>query len=594
MAFRIFDKRVKAIVIKKGLLPDVKAEEAFQTASQEDKSYEDVLLDKGLVEERILIATIAAEMNIPPIDVERVDPEERAVQSLSQELATYYGVLPLARIGNILTLAIANPFDIIKLDEIRTVTECDIRAVVSTERSIRKSIARAYNPGEEEVKGLLDGLANPDLEMKEAESEENVDLSQITDAAGDSPVIKLVNLIISQAVREGASDIHVEPFEKKTRVRFRQDGALREVYAPPKKMHNALVSRIKIMAQMDIAERRIPQDGKIQLKLEGRNIDFRVSVLPTVHGEKVVMRILDSSGLAHSLESLNFEKQAFEAFKRAVNAAYGMVLVTGPTGSGKSTTLYSAVKEVICPEENIVTVEDPVEYQMDGVCQVPVNVKKGLTFAAALRSILRQDPDTVMIGEIRDQETADIAVKAAITGHLVFSTLHTNDAASSVSRLIDMGIDPFMVGSSVILIAAQRLLRKLCENCKQLVLEIPTDERLLNIGVTPEEVDALKKNVQAIVAAGGNWTKETQPPYLMKAVGCPRCVNGYKGRFAILEVLEFDDQIRKMIVNGGSAIELKEYAVKKRGMLSLRRCGLVNAMRGRTSIEEILNITMGD
>ncbi len=594
MAFRIFDKRVKAIVVKKGLLPEAKAEEAFAQASQEDKSYEDVLLDKGLVDEKLLIATIATEMNIPPIDVDRVEPEERAVQSLSQDLANYYGVLPIARIGNILTLAIANPFDIIKLDEIRTVTECDIRAVVSTERSIRKSITRAYNPGEEEMKGLIDNLADPEVELKESGDDEKFDLSEISDAAGDSPVIKLVNLIISQAVRDGASDIHIEPFEKRIRIRFRLDGALREWNAPPKKMHNAIVSRIKIMASMDIAERRIPQDGKIQLKIEGRNIDFRVSVLPTIHGEKVVMRILDASGLARSLESMGFEQGAYEAFKRAVQAAYGMVLVTGPTGSGKSTTLYSAVREVITVEENIVTVEDPVEYQMDGVVQVPVNVKKGLTFAAALRSILRQDPDTVMIGEIRDQETADIAVKAAITGHLVFSTLHTNDASSAVSRLVDMGIDPFMVGSSVILIAAQRLLRKLCENCRQPALEMPPEDRLLRVGITPEEVEAIRKNIGTIIANGGSVDKDAPGPFMMKAVGCTRCMNGYKGRFAILEVLELDEQMRKMIVNGASAIEIKEYAVKKRGMLTLRRCGLVNALKGKTSIEEVLNITMGD
>lgn len=590
----MFDKRVKAIVVKKGLLPESKAEETFQQASQEDKSYEDVLLDRGLVDEKLLIATIAAEMNIPPIDVERVEPEERAIRSLSQDLASYYCVLPIARIGNILTLATANPFDIIKLDEIRTVTECDIRAVVSTERSIRKSITRAYNPGEEEMKGLIDNLADPEVELKEEGEEEKVDLAEISDAAGDSPVIKLVNLIISQAVRDGASDIHIEPFEKRIRIRFRQDGALREWNAPPKKMHNALVSRIKIMAQLDIAERRIPQDGKIQLKLEGRSIDFRVSVLPTVHGEKVVIRILDSTGLARSLEDMGFEQQALEAFKRAITASYGMVLVTGPTGSGKSTTLYSAVREVITPEENVVTVEDPVEYQLDGVIQVPVNVKKGLTFAAALRSILRQDPDTVMIGEIRDQETADIAVKAAITGHLVFSTLHTNDASSAVSRLVDMGIDPFMVASSVILIGAQRLLRKLCDNCKQPILEMPPDDRLLRVGFTPEEVEAIRKNIGLFVANGGTIPKDAPGPFLMKSVGCPRCMNGYKGRFAILEALEFDEQIRKMIVNGASAIELKEYAVKKRGMLTLRRCGIVNVLKGRTSIEEVLNITMSD
>jgi type IV pilus assembly protein PilB len=337
-------------------------------------------------------------------------------------------------------------------------------------------------------------------------------------------------------------------------------------------MHNAVISRIKIMAGLDIAERRIPQDGKFQMKVEGRQVDFRVSILPSIHGEKVVMRILDSSGLARSLDALGFEPQALGAFQRSVSASYGMVLVTGPTGSGKSTTLYSAVKEVLCVEDNIVTVEDPVEYQLEGVVQVPVNAKRGLTFAAALRSILRQDPDTVMIGEIRDAETADIAVKAAITGHLVFSTLHTNDSASSITRLVDMGIDPFMVSSSVLLVSAQRLLRKLCENCKAPLDAPPPKEHLLEIGFLPQDLPNLK---------------------LLKPVGCPRCSNGYKGRFAILEALEVDDTIRRMIIEKKSAIDIKAAAMKK-GMLTLRRTGLLNAMRGKTSLEEVLRMTMND
>lgn len=568
-----FDKRLKSILIKRLILTQEKADEAQNLSAQEQKSYGEVLMEKGYVKEPDLISSIALEMNIPPIDVEKVAPDDKAIQTLTQENAQYYGVLPIARIGNILTLAVSNPFDILKLDNIRLITDCDIRPVVSTEQSIRKAITKAYNPGEEEMNTILDKMigGEADLEFKKEseEEEDKIDLSEISEETGDSPIIKLVNMIIFNALRDSASDIHIEPFEKRTRVRYRRDGVLIETLTPPKKMHSALVSRIKIMAQLDIAERRVPQDGKFQMRYENRQVDFRVSILPSVHGEKIVMRILDSSSLATSLDTLGFEPEVLNAIRKAINAAYGMLLVTGPTGSGKSTTLYSCVREVLCPEDNIVTVEDPVEYQLEGVIQVPVSVKKGMTFAAALRSILRQDPDTIMIGEIRDQETADIAVKAAITGHLVLSTLHTNDAASTITRLIDMGIDQFMVASSVILVLAQRLARKLCENCKESFA--PPRERLLDIGYLESDLE--------------NMT-------IFKPVGCSRCVNGYKGRFALVEALEVDEELKKMIIAGASAIDLKAYAINKRHMMTLRRCALMNCKRGKTSIEEVLRMTM--
>jgi type IV pilus assembly protein PilB len=567
-----FDKRIRNLLVKYELVPEAKADEALALATKENKSYTDVLLEKNIIDEISLIAGISQETNLPPLDLTKVEFEEDALKILSQEMATHYGVLPVSKIGTIVTLAVGNPFDILKLDDLRTLTNCELRPIVSTERTIRTVIPKAYNPGHKEMEQFMDTMANPAVELKEDAEEEEIDVSTLKDDASDSPVIKLVNLTIAQAIKESASDIHIEPFEKTTRVRFRGDGVLRETLSPPKKLHNALISRIKIMAGLDIAERRIPQDGKFQMKIDGRQVDFRVSILPSIHGEKVVMRILDSTGLARSLEALGFEPQALGAFQRAVNASYGMVLVTGPTGSGKSTTLYSAVKEVLCVEDNIVTVEDPVEYQLEGVIQVPVNVKRGLTFAAALRSILRQDPDTVMIGEIRDSETADIAVKAAITGHLVFSTLHTNDSASSITRLIDMGIDSFMVSSSVLLVSAQRLLRKLCDACKAPNDAIPPKEHLLEVGFLPQELHGLK---------------------LMKPVGCARCSNGYKGRFAILEALEVNDAIRRMIIEKKSAMDLKALAVKQ-GMLTLRRTALLNAMRGKTSLEEVLRMTMND
>jgi type IV pilus assembly protein PilB len=403
---------------------------------------------------------------------------------------------------------------------------------------------------------------------------EKNDLSDLTQEVEDSKVVRLVNAMIKQALDQGVSDIHIEPWEEQIRVRYRKDGVLGTVLNAPKHMHTALVSRIKIMSRMDIAERRAPQDGKFQMKYDGRTIDFRVSVLPTVDGEKVVMRLLDPSGLALDLDDLGFQPRSLDHFRSSINEPWGMVLVTGPTGSGKSTTLYSALQELQTPEENVTTVEDPVEYELDGIVQVPVNPDAGLTFADSLRSILRQDPDIVLVGEIRDLETADIAIKAALTGHMVMSTLHTNDAASAIARLADMGVDEVMVASSLNLVSAQRLLRELCDHCKEPKDEQPDPDYLKSIGFTDEEID--------------------QDPVLYEANGCNRCMSGYDGRFAILETLFLDDRIRKMISNGATSHDLKEYAIEELDMMTLRRCGIVNALQGKTSLEEALRVTMSD
>jgi type IV pilus assembly protein PilB len=569
-----FYQRIRKVLVKQGVLDEAKADAAAMIADQENKSYADVLLEKGMVDEMGFLSAISLETNIPPVDVDKVSYSEEALAVINQELASYYCVLPLSKVGNILTLAVGNPFDILKLDDVRTLTNCDLRPVVSCERAIKKAISRAYNPAEAQMDKVLEDLEQEgggEVELKKEQAEEQIDLSALSDDSGESPVIKLVNYMVAQALRTGASDIHIEPYEKSVSVRYRADGVLKAQQAPPKAMANSIISRIKIMSNLDIAERRIPQDGKFQVKFEGRQVDFRVSILPTVHGEKAVLRILDSSSLNIGIDKLGFEPFAEQSFRKALAASYGMLLVTGPTGSGKSTTLYASLREVLNPEENVCTVEDPVEYQLEGVIQVPVNVKRGLTFAAALRSLLRQDPDTIMIGEIRDFETADIAVKAAITGHLVFSTLHTNDAASSITRLVDMGIDPFMVSSSLILVAAQRLCRKLCERCKVPEEKLPPKEDQGFIGFRPE--DDIK---------------------LWKAVGCPSCANGYRGRFAILEALPVDEDVKRMIIERRSAMEMKKFAVDKKGMLTLRRTALLNAMRGRTTLEEVLRMTMND
>jgi type IV pilus assembly protein PilB len=589
-----FAARIKKVLLKHSAGDTARLEEAFAAAEKADTpSLAEFLLQREYLDEMSLLSAMAQETNFSPIDLDKVACDKEALESLNQELATYYCVLPVARLGNVLTLAVGNPFDILKLDDVRTLTNCDLRTVVSTERTIRRNIGRAYsgdsNGGEGAVQGGADSSATaaaaeaafvemdpedlPDVDMEiKKEIEEVVDLSKAQAEAAGSPVIKIVNNLIIKALSEKASDIHIEPYEKVLKVRLRQDGVLKDFQSPPRTLLNSIVSRIKIMSNLDIAERRVPQDGKFQVKYEGRQVDFRVSIMPTIHGEKAVLRVLDSSSLNMGISQLGFEKEAEMSFRRALAASYGMLLVTGPTGSGKSTTLYASLREVLDPEENVCTVEDPVEYQLDGVIQVPVNVKRGLTFAVALRSLLRQDPDTIMIGEIRDFETADIAVKAAITGHLVFSTLHTNDAASSITRLIDMGIDKFMVSSSTIMIAAQRLCRKLCDKCKAPLDVMPEKKYALGLGFKEEDFK--------------NWQ-------LWKKVGCSACTGGYKGRFAILEALEITEDIKRMVIEGKSAMEMKISSIQS-GMLSLRRTGLLNAMRGRTTLEEVLRMTMGD
>ncbi len=566
-----FDKRLGTILAKRGLVSQEQVDAALGRAASEKKSLTELLVEGGMTGENAIVGCVAEEMNLPPIDLNKCEVDKDALELIPEDLAQYYQVLPVAKIGKALTLAVANPFDILTLDDVKIVTGCELLPVVSTDMSIKKGIARAYNKAEKEMAELFDKEGNVEDDITLTEKSEDEDDEAMLAAEGEeAPVVKLVNLVILQAIREGASDIHIEAFEKYVRVRYRVDGACHESINPPLKMHSAIVSRIKIMSEMDIAERRRPQDGKFQMKVQGRQVDFRVSILPMVHGEKVVIRILDASSLALSLDSLGFEQKSLDDFQKAIASPYGMVLVTGPTGSGKSTTLYSAVKEVLSIEDNITTVEDPVEYQLDGVNQVPVSEKRGLTFAAALRSILRQDPDTVMIGEIRDQETIQIAVKAALTGHLVFSTLHTNDAPSTVTRMVDMGVEPFLVGAATLLIAAQRLGRRLCTECRDKD-DMPA-EAMIEAGMTKEQTKGAK---------------------LFKPKGCGRCSGGYKGRFALLETMPLNEALRRVITEGGTSLDIKHKALEQ-DMQTLRKVGLQNALRGKTSMEEILSITMSD
>ncbi|MEK7448340.1 MAG: ATPase, T2SS/T4P/T4SS family [Planctomycetota bacterium] len=564
-----FDKRLVRLLEKRKVLTSEDCEKHIAQAAREGLSFSELLTAHNIVPEPTFLSIMASEAKAPPVDLNKITPDEKVVNLFTEDQVKGHKVMPLFKINKVMTIAIANPFDIIMLDDLRRLTGCEIKIVISSEKKILETIQRIYNPQTEEMEKALEESITEDLELTDGAAQAPTDDQELT--GEDAPIIKLVNMVIFKGLEQGASDIHIEPFEKKVLVRYRKDGVLHDALTPPKKIFNAMVSRIKIMTSLDIAEKRKPQDGKFQMRYEGRQIDFRVSVLPTIFGEKIVLRVLDSSSITLGLDALGFEPQALDAFRRAVAASYGMILVTGPTGSGKSTTLYSALKEIMSVEDNLMTVEDPVEYQLEGVGQVPVNAKRGLTFAVALRSILRQDPNKVMVGEIRDNETADIAIKAAMTGHLVLSTLHTNDAASATARLIDMGVDSFLVSLSVILIGAQRLARKLCDLCKRPYDKMPSQEKLRSVGFKEEE---LKDNL-----------------VLYRAAGCGRCRDGYKGRFAFLEALEIDDEIRKMIIKKVPTLDLKEYAVKNEGMITLRRCGLLNVMKGKTTIEEVLRMT---
>jgi type IV pilus assembly protein PilB len=558
--------KIRRILVDAGLV----SEEDWKAATQGNAQPLATLLAQGVISEGVLLGTLGRAAGIPPIDLSHVEADPKALEVLPKETCKERGVLPIAKNGDVLTVAIADPFDVLLLDDLRQLSRSQVRAVLSHPGAISHAFDALYDTKNEAVNQLLgqvEGEGEIDVQV------EDDDIESATEAGGeDAPAVKLMNLILLRALKEKASDIHIEPLEGGARVRYRVDGALYEVLQPPLRLMPAMLSRLKIMAQLDIAERHAPQDGKFQIRFENRRIDFRLSILPMVGGEKAVIRILDTGAMSLKLDNLGYEEQALKHLREAANAPYGMMLLTGPTGSGKSTTLYACVREVATDDINVTTVEDPVEYRMSGINQVPVNPKRGTTFAGALRSILRQDPDVVLVGEIRDTETADIAIKAALTGHLVLSTLHTNDAASTITRLVDMGIDPFMVSSSLLCIGAQRLARRLCTNCR-VPLEVPAQE-LLSLGYLESEVQGMQ-----LFGPGPN--------------GCPRCKEGYKGRFAILETLFLDQTLKRMVVEGRSNQELKTEAMRQ-GMLTLRRVGLLNAARGVTSLQEVLSTTLGD
>ena len=562
------------------------------------------LVKLGLVSDDTITAVLSRQYGIPSVNLELFNIDDSVLRLIPQEVAQKYSVLPLSRVGATLTLAMVDPTNVFAMDDIKFMTGLNVEPVVVAEASVQAAIARYYSTSREiELAGIGgadvhvetsngngngNGFSQADLvslgdldfdqeslnsEVEVFEDDDEIDLSSLTRMSEDAPVVRLVNVLLVDSLRRGASDIHVEPYEKELRIRFRIDGVLYDVMHPPLKMRDALISRIKIMSKLDISEKRLPQDGRIKIRLKvdnkSRELDFRVSTLPTLFGEKVVLRLLDKEKLMLDMTNLGFEPESLVKFQRNIAKPYGMVLVTGPTGSGKTNTLYSALQSLNTVDTNIMTAEDPVEFNLPGINQVQMKEQIGLNFAAALRSFLRQDPNIILVGEIRDFETAEIAIKAALTGHMVLSTLHTNDAPSTISRLMNMGIEPFLVATSVNLIQAQRLIRRICKDCKK---EHPTPvEALVEIGFSPEEAGKIKT---------------------YKGKGCATCnETGYKGRIGLYEVMEITDEIRELILIGASSLELRKKAMED-GMVTLRGSGLQKIRNGVTTIEEVLRETV--
>ncbi len=524
----------------------------------------------GYLEESELADILSRQYGVPSINLSEFTIDPEVIKLVPREIADKYKCVPISKADNSLIVAMVDPSNIIAIDDIKFLTGYSVEAVVATEDSINNAVEKYYDSSDTDMEDILDSFDDDDIEI--LGTDDDIDFSELEQASEEAPVVKLVNLILSDAIKKGASDIHVEPYEKSFRVRYRIDGVLHKVMDPPRKLQNAITSRLKIMSELDIAERRLPQDGRIRLKTaKGKEMDFRVSSLPTIYGEKIVLRLLDKDSLQLDMTKLGFEESPLKQFKEAIHKPFGMVIVTGPTGSGKTTTLYSALTELNSISENISTAEDPVEYTLKGVNQVHMHEAIGLNFASALRSFLRQDPDIIMVGEIRDFETAEIAVKAALTGHMVLSTLHTNDAPSSITRLLNMGIEPFLVTASLQLIAAQRLVRKICENCKEELEMSP--QVLKDLGMKEDEAEG------AVVYHGA---------------GCMKCSKtGYKGRIALYEILPIGEEIKEFILNGASAAEIKRESIRL-GMKTMRQTGLTKCLEGMTSVDEVVRVTSAD
>ena len=563
--------RLGEILVRDSLISADQLKQALEYQKKEGGRLGTCLVKLGLVSDEDITAVLSRQYGVPSINLKFYEVDPTVIKLIPQETAVRYQIVPLSRVGSTLTIAMTDPTNVFAMDDIKFMTGFNVEPVVASESAISEAIAKFYGAAEsgEELDKVMKDLAGDEADLELAQEETNMDLASLEKAAEEAPIIKLVNLILTDAVKRGASDIHVEPYEKELRVRFRTDGVLQTVMTPPLKLKDAITSRIKIMSKLDISEKRLPQDGRIMIKYvkDGRKkeLDFRVSTVPTLFGEKIVLRLLDKENLRLDMTKLGFESDSLKKFEKAILRPYGMVLVTGPTGSGKTNTLYSSVARLNTIDTNIMTAEDPVEFQLGGINQVQMKEQIGLNFASALRAFLRQDPNIILVGEIRDFETAEIAVKAALTGHLVLSTLHTNDAPSTISRLMNMGIEPFLVATSVNLICAQRLVRRVCTQCKEPMNITP--QALIDAGYTPEE-------------------SKTTTVYHGR--GCGTCNNtGYKGRVGLYEVMEINDELRELILVGASALELKKKALET-GMITLRRSGLVKVAAGQTTMEEVI------
>lgn len=552
----------------KNIITNEQLDKALEIQRNKGGSLSRIIIEQGFAAEKKLMAGLSEYMGLPPIDLSKIKILPEIIEFIPRSIASFYEALPISRVGDVLTVAMADPLNILAIDDLKTVTGYDIQPVISNFKDIQQAIENYYAPTTE-IQDIVKEVPISEVEIERAEEE--INLAELIEQTDKAPVIRIVNLVLYQGIKNKASDIHLEPYERQLRLRYRIDGVLFESSPPPKHMHPAIVSRVKILSKLDIAERRVPQDGRFRIRMEGKDVDFRVSVMPTSFGEKVVLRILDRGSLSMELDKLGLTGQSLKIFRDCIEAPYGMILLTGPTGSGKTTTLYSALNGINKPGVNIITIEDPVEYQFSGMNQIAVRPEVGLTFANGLRSILRQDPDIIMVGEIRDMETADIAIQAALTGHLVFSSLHTNDAAGAVTRLEDMGIEPFLISSSLLMSVAQRLVRKLCQTCKKPV-EIPVQ----------------------VLERVGYMTEKGKPPVFYKGAGCKHCKNvGYSGRLGLYEILDVNKEIQGLIVQKATAEQIREEAIRQ-GMQTLRFAGLEKAKEGLTTVEEVLRVTARD
>jgi type IV pilus assembly protein PilB len=563
------------MLAKAGLISTEQLQEALGAQKQSGEKLGYVLVSLGYVKEDEITQLLSEQYGVPSINLRHFEIDASVIDLIPAEVSQKYLVVPVNRTGATLTIAMADPTNVFAMDDIKFMTGYNVEPVVASEMAIREAIDTYYGSAHSlELKKVMDQMAEDDATSLELmEDEDETDLAALEAATEEAPVVKLVNIIMTDSIKKAASDIHLEPYERDLRVRFRIDGVLYEIMHPPMKLKDAIISRLKIMAKLDISEKRLPQDGriKVKIKLQGKikEMDYRVSVLPTLFGEKVVMRLLDKDNLVLDMTKLGFEPESLAKFERQILKPYGMVLVTGPTGSGKTNTLYSSMHRVNTPETNIMTAEDPVEFNLHGINQVQMKEQIGLNFATALRAFLRQDPNIVLVGEVRDFETAEIAVKAALTGHLVLSTLHTNDAPSTINRLMNMGIEPFLVSTSVNLICAQRLVRRICKECKEPIQMPP--QALVDIGFSAEESGDIA---------------------LFKGRGCGNCNNtGYRGRVGLFEVMEISEEVRELILSGASAMELRRKSVEE-GMITLRVSGLHKIRAGQTTVEEVVRETV--